>query len=179
MIFSKAMRYFGIGSSPASLFRYLSALMVSGMIFMLNSFFAGFACLFVCLLFDRVASFLGTFRDNIYILFLFTINSAYKVYMALKFLLWHKFKQRKKIRPIPTVKIEFNQMLDSWFRPYTSESMKITKCHMNAGGNLRLLSNDVKIFKHNSLNSCYEKVKELQAVWMNRLPGPLWKIYTV
>lgn len=50
---------------------------------------------------------------------------------------------------------------------------------MNAGGNWSLQYNDVKIFKHNSLSSGYEKVKELQAVWVNRLLGPLWTIYTV
>lgn len=58
-------------------------------------FILGWFCLFVCLLFDGVASFLSAFRDNIYILFQFIIGSAYKAYMALR-LLWHKFKLRKK-----------------------------------------------------------------------------------
>lgn len=54
MIFSKVMGYSGIASSSASLFWYLSALMVSSMTFsMLNSFLAGF----VCLLFDGVTYF--------------------------------------------------------------------------------------------------------------------------
>lgn len=44
---------------------------------------------------------------------------------------------------------------------------------------IRMQSNDVKILKHNSLSSWYEKVMELQAIRVNRLPEPLWTIYTV
>lgn len=70
----------------------------------------------------------------------------------------------EKIESIQTLKIELNQILDSWFQLYNSEFMKITNCQMNAAGNLRLQHNDVKFLKHNNLSSGYEKVKELQAV---------------